>query len=230
MSLCRDRVWSCLTILIQLRRLGPICQRCSWQLVRIGKEVIVTYCKILSRNLPGRLRETTKTSARFEVFTTVTMIFSVFWGVTPCSLVDVYRRFGGHFCFHLQGRRISKDMGGQPDPEQIDTSKNNWKKNPLTLKQPFCKIREMGEIVALREPVRGIGRSSWKRETYFNHIKLFRQVSRSLAMFKNDGNAPLTFPNLLYLNLPCVSAAEMLHICNHYSTGTIERKAVPMIN
>jgi hypothetical protein len=26
--------------------------------------------------------------------------------VTQCDLVDTYKRFGGHYCFHLQGERI----------------------------------------------------------------------------------------------------------------------------
>jgi hypothetical protein len=29
----------------------------------------------------------------------------VFWGVIPCNLVDIYRRFGGTYCLHLQGRK-----------------------------------------------------------------------------------------------------------------------------
>jgi hypothetical protein len=28
---------------------------------------------------------------------------SVFWDVAPCSLVEVYRRFRGAYCFHHQG-------------------------------------------------------------------------------------------------------------------------------
>jgi hypothetical protein len=35
---------------------------------------------------------------RFEVFTLVTMKFTDFWDVTPCSLVDNYQYFGGGCC------------------------------------------------------------------------------------------------------------------------------------
>jgi hypothetical protein len=28
---------------------------------------------------------------------------AVFWGVAPCSLVDIDRRFRRHYCFHYQG-------------------------------------------------------------------------------------------------------------------------------
>jgi hypothetical protein len=28
--------------------------------------------------------------------------------VTPCSVVDVDRRFGGTYCLHLQGRKVSQ--------------------------------------------------------------------------------------------------------------------------
>jgi hypothetical protein len=30
------------------------------------------------------------------------------WNVTSCSPVEVHRRFGGTYCFHLQGRRASR--------------------------------------------------------------------------------------------------------------------------
>jgi hypothetical protein len=33
------------------------------------------------------------------------MKMAVFWVVTPCSLVEVYRRFGGACCLHHQGGR-----------------------------------------------------------------------------------------------------------------------------
>jgi hypothetical protein len=32
---------------------------------------------------------------------------TVFWVVTICSLIEVYRRFGGMYYFHLQGRIVS---------------------------------------------------------------------------------------------------------------------------
>jgi hypothetical protein len=32
---------------------------------------------------------------------------TVFWDVMPCSLVKVYRLFGGAYCLHLQGRGVS---------------------------------------------------------------------------------------------------------------------------
>jgi hypothetical protein len=43
----------------------------------------------------------------FKVGTAVTMKNTIFWNVKPCSPVEVYRRFGGTCCFHLQGIRIS---------------------------------------------------------------------------------------------------------------------------
>jgi hypothetical protein len=39
----------------------------------------------------------------FEVLTMVTMKNTVFWNITSCSLVQIYRRYG-RSCFHLQGR------------------------------------------------------------------------------------------------------------------------------
>jgi hypothetical protein len=43
----------------------------------------------------------------FEVLTAVVMKSSIFWDITPCSLLKVNRGFGGTYRHHLQGRRIS---------------------------------------------------------------------------------------------------------------------------
>jgi hypothetical protein len=41
----------------------------------------------------------------FKVFTAVVMKSTIFWDITPCSLLSVNRRFGGTYRLHLQGRR-----------------------------------------------------------------------------------------------------------------------------
>jgi hypothetical protein len=38
--------------------------------------------------------------------TTLPVPFTVFWNVLLCSLVEVYRCFGGMYYLHLQGRRV----------------------------------------------------------------------------------------------------------------------------
>jgi hypothetical protein len=50
----------------------------------------------------------------FEIITEVTMKCTVFWDMTLCSLVDIYRRFGGPYCLCLQVRRLSR-VGIQQD-------------------------------------------------------------------------------------------------------------------
>jgi hypothetical protein len=44
----------------------------------------------------------------FEVLTVVTRKSTIFWGVMPCSLVEVHQRFGEAYCLYLQGRRVSQ--------------------------------------------------------------------------------------------------------------------------
>jgi hypothetical protein len=39
---------------------------------------------------------------RFQVLTAASMKMAAFWDVAPCSLVKVYRRFGGACCFLCQ--------------------------------------------------------------------------------------------------------------------------------
>jgi hypothetical protein len=43
----------------------------------------------------------------FVVLTPVVMKSTIFWDITPCSPMNVNRRFGRTYRLHLQGRRIS---------------------------------------------------------------------------------------------------------------------------
>jgi hypothetical protein len=42
-----------------------------------------------------------------EVLTQVSMKSAASWDIS-CSPVEVHRRFGGTYCFHLQGRSVSR--------------------------------------------------------------------------------------------------------------------------
>jgi hypothetical protein len=44
----------------------------------------------------------------FEVLTAVVMKSSIFWDITPCSTLNVNRRFGETYRLHFQGRKISR--------------------------------------------------------------------------------------------------------------------------
>jgi hypothetical protein len=49
---------------------------------------------------------------RIEVLTAVSTKMAVFWVVAPCSLVEVYQRFGGPCCLlALQPRRLPSSQG-----------------------------------------------------------------------------------------------------------------------
>jgi hypothetical protein len=53
--------------------------------------------------------ETTNYIVGFKVPTAVVMKSTrIFWNITPCSPLKVYRHFGGTYRNHLQGRRISR--------------------------------------------------------------------------------------------------------------------------
>lgn len=49
-------------------------------------------------------QEMTLMKVRFQFVTTVTLKITIFWNVTPCSLVEVGQRFRGSYCFHRQYR------------------------------------------------------------------------------------------------------------------------------
>jgi hypothetical protein len=55
----------------------------------------------------------------FEVLTAVSMKMAVFWVVAPCSLVEVYQRFGGPCCLHHQGDTHRLDGGGSKDLRNV---------------------------------------------------------------------------------------------------------------
>jgi hypothetical protein len=44
---------------------------------------------------------------RLEVLRVVTVRSTVFWDTGLCSLVEVYKYFGGTHCLYFQGRRIT---------------------------------------------------------------------------------------------------------------------------
>jgi hypothetical protein len=46
---------------------------------------------------------------------------SIFWDITPCSLLKVKRRLGGIYRFHLQGRRISQARNQCESKWQVET-------------------------------------------------------------------------------------------------------------
>jgi hypothetical protein len=50
----------------------------------------------------------------FEVLTVVVMKIAILWRVTPCSPLNVNRRFWGTHCLHLQDRRISRERNLPP--------------------------------------------------------------------------------------------------------------------
>jgi hypothetical protein len=49
---------------------------------------------------------------------------TIFWDITPCSLLKVNRRFGGTYRLHLQGRKISRAR---------NQSESRWQATTLTL-------------------------------------------------------------------------------------------------
>jgi hypothetical protein len=50
---------------------------------------------------------------RFDVITVVTMNIFIVLDVTPCSVLKVYRRFGGTDRFDIQDRRVSQSSNRQ---------------------------------------------------------------------------------------------------------------------
>jgi hypothetical protein len=46
----------------------------------------------------------------------------IFWDITRCSSLEVNRRFGGTYCLHLQGRRISRARNQRESRWQAEQS------------------------------------------------------------------------------------------------------------
>jgi hypothetical protein len=44
----------------------------------------------------------------FQALRAVTTKSTIFWGVTPCTLIEVHRSFGRMYCLHVHGRRVSQ--------------------------------------------------------------------------------------------------------------------------
>jgi hypothetical protein len=49
------------------------------------------------------------------------MMISILWGITPCGLFEVNRRFGGIYRLHLRGRKISRARNQhEPGTDRIE--------------------------------------------------------------------------------------------------------------
>jgi hypothetical protein len=48
----------------------------------------------------------------FKTIKAVTMKIGLFWVVKQCTLVEVHRRCGRTYCFHLQGRNVGQFLIG----------------------------------------------------------------------------------------------------------------------
>jgi hypothetical protein len=48
---------------------------------------------------------------RFDIPTTITT--AVFWDVTPCSLIEIYRHFKGTCCLYHHSRRVHTEDAGR---------------------------------------------------------------------------------------------------------------------
>lgn len=44
-------------------------------------------------------------SLRPEILSAVAVVTKIFWDAMSCTLVYAYKRLGGNFCCHVQGRR-----------------------------------------------------------------------------------------------------------------------------
>jgi hypothetical protein len=66
--------------------------------VRVAeKEMQLDYGTEMGHNV--NMREARRRNVRFQVLTAARTNMAVFWVVALCNLVEVYRRFIGHYCF-----------------------------------------------------------------------------------------------------------------------------------
>jgi hypothetical protein len=81
---------------------------------------------------------------RFEVLSAVTMKRTIFWDVTLCSPVDVHQRFGGTYCLHLQGQKVS-------------TARSRWWAEGTTCRKLGCDIGSEGYKPIIADVLKTLG-------------------------------------------------------------------------
>jgi hypothetical protein len=85
--------------------------------------------------------------AGFEVLTAVVMKSTVFWDITPYSSLNVNQRFGGTYCLHLQGQRISWARSQHESRWQAEALLVSCLAYSSTLKmEPICSFRTLVDI------------------------------------------------------------------------------------
>jgi hypothetical protein len=66
----------------------------------------------------------------------------IFWDVTPCSALEVNRRFGGRRSFHLQGRRIRKAR----NQHEVGSKQSSYVSYSSTLKMETCSLEMSNDL------------------------------------------------------------------------------------
>jgi hypothetical protein len=66
---------------------------------------------------------------------------TLFCGVTPCHLIQVYRRFGGTYCPSLQGQSI-----GQASKQQAQSSVRNTSRPDYTASYPIIQHSSLSAV------------------------------------------------------------------------------------
>jgi hypothetical protein len=62
---------------------------------------------------------------------------TIFWDIMPCSLLKVNWHFGGTYCLHLRGRRISQARNQR---------ESRWQAEPLVATSLFFNPEDVGNM------------------------------------------------------------------------------------
>jgi hypothetical protein len=113
------------------------------------KDLQISFTAEVNHLLEGKSRNvvTSRYTVRYQVLTSASMKFTVFWDMPPCSHVEVGRRFRGEYCLHH-----SPDDGGSTHlwnvgpPERIFQKTQNFSPYILLLFGTSVSVYELLNI------------------------------------------------------------------------------------
>jgi hypothetical protein len=123
---------------------------------------------------------TTVKRVGYEVVTSVVMKSTVFWDITPCSPLNVNRRFGGTYRLHFHGRRIIRAR---------NQCESKWQAPSVG---PACHLLSRWFLARLiLRPWKWRRYAPPKHRLAFNGLHCV--ISQKIALFNNQARPQITY-------------------------------------
>jgi hypothetical protein len=105
---------------------------------------------------------------------------SIFWHMTPCSRLKVYRRFGGTCRLYLQGRRINQARNQRESKWRAEKTTRRYNPEDMTSIMPLKILKNLFIwTMYVYVCVCTWSTSKWERKSVYNNQQRFSRFVKS---------------------------------------------------